>query len=132
MPAQFWVSTLTSPEYTADGSALASSASLTDISPTPNLVLPANYLYVGAALRVRARGRFSTTGTPTLLVGVYYGAVAGTVIVSTGAITTVSGAANVTWSIDVDIICRTTGSSGTVIGIGKATGITALTNANRS
>lgn len=123
MPAQFWTSVITSPNYIADGAALASSTSLTDISPTPNLILPANYLYPGQCLKVVARGRFSTTATPTLLLGVYYGAVAGTALGTTGAITTTSGVTNVPWRLELDLVVRTVGSSGTAFSEGCVAGI---------
>lgn len=128
MPAQFWSSLLTAPSATADGSALASSTTLTDISPAPQLTLPANYLYVGQVLRVHAYGRYSTTGTPTLLLGVYYGGVAGTAIATTGTIITPSGVTNQTFCLEMTIVCRSVGSSGTVIGIGKTFGQNAATN----
>ncbi|HKZ20295.1 MAG TPA: hypothetical protein VJQ57_09310 [Acidimicrobiia bacterium] len=111
------------PAHIADGSALASSTTLTDISPSPPIVVPANFLAPGMALRVRAAGRVSTTSTPTLLLGVYVGGVAGTAICTTGAITTTSGVTNVTWGLEAWVVCRTIGSSGTVLGTGLAHGI---------
>src|SRR5690242_13525190 len=102
MPAQFWEAVLNSPAVGA-GTPLASSTTLTDISPAPQLVLPANYLYVGQRLRIRAYGIFSTTGTPTLLLGGYYGGVAGTLLAATAAITTGSGAASWPWQLSLDV-----------------------------
>lgn len=128
MSSQYWESVLTAPAHTADGAAYHTSTTITDISPTPNLVLPANYLYPGSVLRVHAFGRYSTTGTPTLLLGVYYGAVAGVALAETGAITTPSGVTNITWILELDIFCRTAGTSGTVIAAGKVFGINAATN----
>lgn len=122
MPMQTWMS-LISDEYTGDGSALASSTTLTDISPTPNLVLPANYLRSVSHLRVVAGGKFSNTSTPTLNLGVYYGAVAGTALATTGAITTTTAASNTTWRLECDIYIRTDGSSGTAQALGSVFGI---------
>jgi hypothetical protein len=119
---QLWTGPF-APAPIADGAALASSTTLTDISPTPALVVPANFLTPGTVLRVKARGRFSTTSTPTLLLGVYVGAVAGTAIATTGAITTTSGVTNVPWELEADVICRTVGASGTVLGMGFVRGI---------
>lgn len=123
MPYQSWISSLSGPLATADGSALANSVTLTDISAAPQITIPANFLYPGAALRVTASGRFSTTATPTLLLGVYYGAVAGTALGTTGAITTTSGVTNVPWRLEALIICRTIGSSGSLFTQGMVHGI---------
>lgn len=122
---QYWVAPL-SPLHTADGSALANSTTLTDISPTPNITLPANLLEVGSLIRVTAFGRFSTTGTPTLLLGVYWGAVAGTAIMTTGAVTTPSGVTNQTWRFEGEFRVRTVGSSGTAMGVGVAENISTV------
>lgn len=120
---QYWVAPL-SPLHTADGTALANSTTITDISPTPNITIPANLLEVGSLLRWRAFGRFSTTGTPTLLLGIYYGAVAGTAIAATAATTTSSGVTNTTWVFEGEARVRSVGSSGTILGAGLAYGIT--------
>lgn len=123
---QYWTAPL-SPLHTADGTALANSTTLTDISPAPAIVLPANLLEVGSLIRVRSWGRFSTTATPTLLLGIYYGAVAGTAICATSALTTISGAANSTWRLEGEFRVRSIGSSGSLIGAAAAYGITATT-----
>lgn len=124
---QTWEASLSAGMHIADGAALANSTTLTDISPTPIVTLGANSLLPGSKLRVTAYGRFSTTGTPTLLLGAYYGAVAGTALATTGALTTASGVTNLTWKFQVIISVRTIGSSGTAIAIGEAAGITAAT-----
>src|SRR5258708_28110693 len=68
------------------GPALNTSVTLTDISVAPQITLPANFLnYVGATLRLTAFGTFSNTGTPTLLLGFYYGGVAGVAPGAAGA-----------------------------------------------
>lgn len=128
MPVQYWEALLNSPAPVADGAALANSATLTDITPnvaagTPQFVVPANYLVPGQVLRVTGRGRFSTTGTPTLLIGAYWGAVAGVALGTTGAITTTSGVTNVPWQFTADIVVRSIGSSGTMFTQGWAHGI---------
>jgi hypothetical protein len=122
MPQQAWTAVISEP-YTADGAAYASSNTLTDVSPTPNTMIPANYLLPGSVLEVRAVGRFSTTGTPTLNLGVYWGGVAGTALCTTGTVTTASGAANVTWDLTATLTVRTIGSAGSVFATGRAHGI---------
>lgn len=123
---QLWVAGLR-PGHTADGTALASSSALTDISPTPNIVVPANFLVAGSILRVTAAGRFGTTGTPTLLIGAYIGGVAGAAAFKSDAITTISGASASIWRLEGLIFVRSDGSSGTVMGIGSVQGVSAIT-----
>lgn len=116
MSMQSWVELVD--WVTSDGTAVASSATATAIFRTTTI--PANFLFEGRVIRIRARGKLSTTGTPTLKFGIYYNGVAGTLLAETEAITMGSGVSNVNWSIDVDIVCRTTGSSGSVLAMGEA------------
>jgi hypothetical protein len=118
MPYMTWASLLNSPQAVAAGTALASSTSLTDISVAPQFTLPANFLQAGSALRFTAFGVFSTTATPTLLVGVYYGAVAGTALAATTAFTTPSGVTNVPWRLELETTIRSVGTSGTAMSQG--------------
>lgn len=126
MPVQSWTAVI-SPPYTADGAAYASSNTLTDVSPTPNTIIPAMYLLPGTILEVRASGRLSTTGTPTLNLGVYYGGVAGTALCTTGTVTSASGASNVTWDLTATLMVRTIGSAGSIFATGRVHGIAAPT-----
>lgn len=130
MPYMTWASLLNSPQPTAAGTALASSTTLTDVSVAPQFVLPANFLQAGSALRFTAFGTFSNTATPTLLLGVYYGGVAGVALAATGATTTTTGATNWPWRVELTTTIRTVGSSGTAISQGfvdLATSLTAVT-----
>jgi hypothetical protein len=120
VPNQSWESVINNgANIISSGSALASSTTLTDISPTPNLTLPANFLQVGSGLRLTAAGFFSNTSTPTLLLGFYYGGVAGTALAATGATTTTTGATSWPWILEWEGVVRTVGSSGTIMGNGK-------------
>jgi hypothetical protein len=116
MPGMGWSALLNSPQPTADGTALASSVTLTDISQASpgSVTTPANFLYPGSAFRVTAFGVFSNTATPTLLLGVYYGGVAGVALATTGAITTTTTVTNVPWHLELYCTVRTAGASGTV------------------
>ena len=131
MEQQGWVELANSPVSITDGTALASSASIATISPNattnPPLTIAANRLFPGAMLRVIACGRFSTTGTPTLNLGVYYGGSGGTALATTGAITTTSGVTNVPWWLEVIIQCRAIGTSGTLFTQGLVHGISGTT-----
>src|SRR5215207_4783444 len=99
MPGMVWTSLLNSPQPTAAGTALVSTASLTDISVAPQFTLPANFLQNGSALRFYASGVFSNTATPTLLLGVYFGGVAGVALATSGAVTTTTGASGCQWRL---------------------------------
>ena len=126
---QYWVAPL-SPLHTADGAAYASATALTDVSPTPNIVLPANTLEVGSLLRFEAFGRYSTTTTPTLLIGIYYGAVAGVAIAATAALTTPSSVTNNSWYLRGQARVRSVGSSGTILGAISVEGVSAAAAVN--
>lgn len=119
MPYMAWTSLLNSPQATAAGTALANSTTLTDISVAPQFTLPANFLQAGSSLSFSAFGVLSTTATPTILLGFYYGGVAGTALATTGAVTTGSGVTNVPWRIELETAIRTTGTSGTAMSQGK-------------
>jgi hypothetical protein len=112
--AQFWRSIVMNAVGVGAGTALASSTTLTDISPAPQVVLPANYLFLNQRLKVTGYGIYSSTGTPTLLLGVYYGGVAGTLLAATAANAVANNAASYPWRLELDIYVRTTGSSGTL------------------
>jgi hypothetical protein len=116
MSRQFWNETLA--WATNDGVAVANTVTETIIFP--NVTVPANYLQDGRTLRLRAIGKHSTTGTPTLTFRLRWGGVTGTVIAVTGAITTGSAVANALFDIDLLMTVRSNGSTGTVMCNGSA------------
>lgn len=117
MSRQYWSEEIA--WATADGTAVANTTTETIIFP--NVVVPANYMQDGRTLRLKAYGKLSTTGTPTITFAVRWGGVSGTVLATTEAITCASGAANTAWSLEVYIQTRTNGSTGTVMAIGNVT-----------
>jgi hypothetical protein len=123
---QYWWASIP-PFATADGTALATSTTLTDISPAPQIVLPANTLEAGMKVIIEAQCPFSNTATPTLLVGFYYGGVAGAALAASSAITTTTGAAS--WPIMLRYrgTVRSVGSAGSIYGQGELLLGTALT-----
>jgi hypothetical protein len=100
------------------GAAYNTSVTLTDVSPAPQIVLPANQLDNGMVMRLTAFGVFSTTVTPTLLLGFYYGGVAGTALAASAATATASGVTNVPFRMEWEGRVRTTGTGGTIFGQG--------------
>jgi hypothetical protein len=133
VPGQFWSAHIGGgPPSPSAGAAYASSTTLTDVSPLPAITAGANFLgYDGATFHLIAYGTFSNTATPTLLLGFYYGGVAGTALGATSAITTTTGATNWPWRMEMTCTVRTTGSTGTIMRQGwidLATSLTAVTH----
>lgn len=95
------------------------------MSPGANIVLPANYYYPGMLFRWTAWGIYSTTGTPNLTLGQYYGGVAGSALAATAATATGSGAANLMWHMTGTTRITTLGTSGSADSFGLAHGIAA-------
>jgi len=112
MGAQFWTAPLAVAPI--DGTALANSTAATSILPAQSVLsLPANYLYVGKALRIRAMGRVSNIVTTpgTLTFNVRFGAV--TVATSGALPLNVVAKTNVTWRLDWLLTCRSIGNGTT-------------------
>lgn len=125
---QYWVAPLP-PFHIADGAAYANLATLTDVSPAPSIVIPANLLEQGSRLEFYAFGRYSNTGTPTLTIGVYYGTgaiSAGMAICATSALTTVTTVTNRTWRLEGHATVRAVGAStsGSILGIAEISNVT--------
>ena len=122
MSRQFWSETVA--WATASGTAVASTASETIL--VPNTTIPANFLQDGRALRLRAWGQYGTTGTPSCVISLRWGGVAGTILGKTGlnVLTSgVGGGASMTanWSLEAHIQTRSNGSSGTLWTMGDIT-----------
>lgn len=116
MSRQFWQESLA--WATQDGTAIANTTTETIIFP--NVTIPANYMQDGRTLRIRAFGKLSTTGTPTITFALRWGGVSGTLLATTEAITCGSGVTNVNWSIEILVQARSNGSSGTLMVMGDA------------
>jgi hypothetical protein len=99
----------------ADGLTLASFTTSAPVFPT--LVLPANYLKTGRIINVKARGIWAATATPTYTFRLQFTVGTAVTIVTSAAIT-VSAITNQAWEIDVDVQCRSEGTTGTVEGMG--------------
>lgn len=90
----------------------------TTIIPTGvgSTTIPANWFGVGDTLRVVLRGSLGDTGTPTLNIKALLGS---TEIIATGAQALNAGVSDVGFDFLIYITCRTTGTSGTVVGSGN-------------
>jgi hypothetical protein len=93
-----------------------------DVTPAPVPVIPAGKLRAGSKVHVRASGDYSTTGTPNLTMGFWYGtralAITGDLALSS-VIVTPSGAAAWPWWMEWDGLCTATGTAGTLVGQGQ-------------
>lgn len=119
-----------SPLHTANGTAYNTSAALTDVSSKPDTVISANTLEIGSEIEVLADGNFSNTGTPTLLLGFYYGGIAGVALAASTAITTTTAAASWPFQLYYRGTVRSLGTAGSIEGQGRLylpTSLTALT-----
>ena len=122
MARQYW-SSAQGPLHSASGASYNTSTTLTDISPgaTANpILLPAGSLDIGTIIRVNAHGSYATSATtPTLLLGVYYGGVAGTALATCGTPTVANTAtANWRWQLYWEGVVQATGTSGSIFGSG--------------
>lgn len=118
------------PFPTAIGAAFATFTARQDISPQPLPVIPAQKLRPGSQVEIDASGEFSTTGTPTLVLGFYLGtagATITTVLAESSAITTGSGAAAWPWQMHWEGVVTAVGTAGSITGLGTFMLGTALT-----
>lgn len=116
MSRQYWEEALA--WATADGTPVANTTTETIIFP--DVTIPANYMQDGRTLRLHAYGRYSTTGTPTLVFALRWGGVAGTVLCQSTTITGGSGITNAIWGVVATLQVRTNGATGTIFAIGEA------------
>lgn len=113
MPNQSWMTCGNTPGEGA-GSPLANSTSATDISPAPQFYSQSyGGMYVGQKWRFTAYGIVSTTSTPTLTLGIYYGGISLAVPLISLAQTMTASASSWWWQFIVNTEIRSAGTSGT-------------------
>lgn len=111
----------------ADGLTLASFTTSAPIFPT--IAFPANYFKTGRILHLRARGVYGCTATPTMTWRLQNTVGTTVTVVSGAAITLASGVTNQAWEIDIQVQCRSEGTSGTLFGFGDLNlGLTATSS----
>lgn len=117
MSRQYWAETIA--WATASGTAVTNTTTETIIFP--NVTVPANYMQDGRTLQLRAIGQWSSgTGPPTLIFGLRWGGVAGTMLCKTAACTLVASVTAAVWDLDISMTTRSNGSAGTVMANGTA------------
>jgi hypothetical protein len=112
---QNWVATLA--WLDADATPVASTTDETIVAP--DVTIEAGYMENGRCLRVRAFGKLSTTGTPTMTWAIRWGGVGGTLLAQTEAITMGSGVSDVNWALEAYLQARSNGSTGTILTAGR-------------
>lgn len=127
------LASIVEPVPTASGAAFNTFTTKKSVDPLPIPVIRADELVLGTKLRIKANGEYSTTGTPTLTWGFWFGtralAITGDIALSS-VITTPSGAAAFPWEMEWNGICNAVGIAGTLLGQGKlsyGTSLTAMT-----
>lgn len=129
MSRQYWVSPL-APFHIADGTAVTAST-ISDMSPAPPIILPANLLEIGSRLEFSAFGRLTTTASPgtAFVIGIYIGPgaiSAGLALAATAALTPKASQTNMTWRLEGNAQVRAVGASttGQILGALEVSNIT--------
>lgn len=104
-------------------------ATFTTSAPVfPTVVFPANYFKTGKLLHLRARGTYGTTGSPTYTIRLQNTVGTTVTVVTSAAVTAGTTQTNMPWEVDIQIQCRTEGTSGTLWAQGDANwGLTSTT-----
>lgn len=136
-----YVTTPIGPFASAASATLGTFTTRADMTPLPAPILLPYQLRPGSKLKLEAEGEWSTTGSPTFIVGFYLGTSIGangapgaitTIIAESGAITVGAGAAAWPWRLEWRGTVTTVGTSAVLLGQGNleagATSITALTS----
>lgn len=130
-----YVTTPVPPFHTAAGASFGTFTTRQDVSPVPVPVLLPYQLRPGQKIRIEAQGEFSSTGTPTIVLGAYIGtgyAATGipsavtTVLAETGTISLATAAA---WPWKLDLACMVTvdGTAGQMVCSGNVHAGSSLT-----
>lgn len=118
------------PFHTATGAQFDTFTTKKSVDPSPVPVIPAGKLRLGSKILIRANGEYSTTGTPTLAWGLWFGtralSITGDIALSS-VITTPSGSAAFPWLMEWEGICNAIGTAGTLLGQGTLVQGTSLT-----
>lgn len=134
----FYASTPVPPFATAIGANFNTFTARQFVDPLPVPVILPYQMRPGSLVKIEAEGEFSTTATPTLVLGVAFGIPGATgalgtpiVLAENAAITTGSGAASWMWRIEYRGRVTATGTAGSITGTGQlayGTSLTAVTS----
>lgn len=92
-----------------------------DVAPAPVPVIPGSKLRPGSKIHCRAFGDVSSTGSPTLILGFWYGtrALSITGDIAITAAQTIASAAAWPWWMEWEGICTGAGAAGSLLGQGQ-------------
>lgn len=119
--ADFYLVAPVPPFHTAVGAAFTTFTTRQSVSPLPLPVIQGGTLRLGSKVEVEADGEFSTTGTPTLSIGVFIGTIAAGISHQWEytAAATGSGAAAWPWKLRWGgLVTGTLGTTTTIVGEG--------------
>lgn len=104
---------------TADATAVANTTTATTVCGTGvgTRTIPTGFFTAGRRLKFEAAGILSCVSAPNLDMRIVFGATT----VNLVALTALPDLTNATWTFTSDIICRSTGASGSFIGLGEFT-----------
>ena len=130
MAVMTWESVLNFPQSGVLGASYNTSVALTDVTPAPQVFILANSLVVGSVIKITAFGTMANgSTTPTLLIGVYYGGVAGVSLAGIQPTAMTATATPLLWRMEYVGVVRSVGATGTIVGSGKILFGTSLTAA---
>jgi hypothetical protein len=110
MSIQTWQETLVTAQVA--GPTLSTFTTAATILPSQAIyTIPSNCFYVGKLLKVKAWGQISSFTSGTFTLNYSLGTLASPISVWTpGAITTIISLTNITWELELDLLCRSIGS----------------------
>jgi len=127
------------PFHPAPGAAFTTFTTKQNVSPDPVPVIQAGQLRLGSILEIEADGEISSTGSPTMVFGLFLGALGASsapsivaTLAESGAQTIGATAAAWPWRLNYEGRVTLLGTSGTIVGQGEikwGTSLTAWTSA---
>jgi hypothetical protein len=130
-----YVTTPVAPFHTAVGASFGTFTTRQDVSPLPVPVILPYQLRIGTRIKIEAEGEFSSTATPTIVLGFYIGSGFGasgapsaitTVLAESSAISLATAAAW-PWRMEWRGLVTALGTSGQLVGQGDVEAGTSLT-----
>lgn len=126
--ADAYYTTPVAPFHTAAGTTIGTFTTKRDISPAPCPVIWPGMLRIGSKIKIECEGEWSSTGSPTFVLGLYYGvaldastgiplAITGT-LAESAAVTVGAGAAAWPWRMEWRGLVTALGTAGSVLGQG--------------
>lgn len=134
-----YVTTPVPPFHTAAGASFGTFTTKQDVSPVPVPVILPYQLRPGSRLLIKAHGEYSSTGTPTIILGAYLGTGYGTSGIPSAITTTLAETGTISlataaawpWKIDLDCFVTADGTAGSMLVSGNVhagSSLTALTD----